>query len=421
MVTVISRFRVRNGLEHEVREAFLQRPRLVENASGFLGIEVLSDAADPSIFLLVTRWTDEASFRAWHASDAHHASHKLIPKGLKLDASFTSVTIGNHLEADAEPGSLPAVVRKHAPLFSRWLDESDTVFVLLLTPDGSILTRNRAAQRVFPAGPSGSPALAIWDYLAAADVENLRQRLAAAEENQIGGFLLNVVRGDRSPISWEAQLFRCNGILALLGSEEHHHDAHFQTEVLKLTNDLAMTMREAAQQNRDLQEANKTIELLVRTDALTGLANRRMLEETLPRETARAARLNQSLSVLFADLDNFKSINDQFGHKAGDHVLKAFGRVVTQQMRSYALSARIGGDEFVLLLPGSSRAGAITAAERIRHEFASVQIAGCPRPATVSLGVASLKANETGEALLARADQALYRAKQKGGNRVEAA
>ena len=71
MVTVISRFRVRNGLEEEVRKAFLNRPRFVEKAAGFCGLEVLTDAADPSLFLLLTRWTDEASFRAWHRSDAH--------------------------------------------------------------------------------------------------------------------------------------------------------------------------------------------------------------------------------------------------------------------------------------------------------------------------------------------------------------
>ena len=83
MVTVISRFRVRNGLEEEVRSAFLNRPRLVEKAAGFCGLEVLTDAADPSVFLLLTRWTDERSFREWHRSDAHHQSHAVNAAGIE--------------------------------------------------------------------------------------------------------------------------------------------------------------------------------------------------------------------------------------------------------------------------------------------------------------------------------------------------
>jgi heme-degrading monooxygenase HmoA len=101
MVTVISRFRVRNGLEEEVRKAVLNRPRLVENASGFCGLEVLTDATDPAVFLLLTRWRDESSFRAWHGSAAHHESHGLMPQGLKLDAAFTSLTVGNRIEDPA--------------------------------------------------------------------------------------------------------------------------------------------------------------------------------------------------------------------------------------------------------------------------------------------------------------------------------
>ena|ERR1039457_3672150 len=101
MVTVISRFRVRNGFEEEVRRAFLNRPRLVENAPGFRGLDVMTDSADSSVFLLLTRWTDEESFRAWHGSEAHRQSHSLMPRGLKLDPSFTSLTIGKSIEDSA--------------------------------------------------------------------------------------------------------------------------------------------------------------------------------------------------------------------------------------------------------------------------------------------------------------------------------
>lgn len=417
MVTVISRFKVRNGLEKEVREAFLNRPRLVEAAPGFCGIDVLTDAADPSIFMLVTHWTDEASFQTWHKSEAHHASHVFIPKGLKLDASFTSVTVSENLRPAAGPQSLADAVAERPAMLSHWLADSDTVFALLLAPDGLIRARNRAAERIFPA-EAGST---IWDHAVEWDAKSLRHHMAESPGGEQISFLLNVADGDRSPTTWEAQLLHFDGAFLLLGSEEHRHDAQVNGEILKLTNDLVMSMREIAQKNRDLEKANETIELLVRTDVLTGLANRRMLEETLPREVARAGRLGESLSVIFVDIDDFKRINDQFGHKAGDEVLSAFGPIMKKHMRSYALATRFGGDEFVLLLPGTERDGAATVAERIRKVVADFKLPERPVRVTVSLGVACLGISESGEKLVARADQALYRAKQKGGNRVEVA
>ena len=81
-----------------MRRAFLNRPRLVGKAAGFRDINVLTDATDPSVFLLLTRWTDAESFRTWHRSAAHHQSHQLIPQGLKLDPSFTSVTVALSIE-----------------------------------------------------------------------------------------------------------------------------------------------------------------------------------------------------------------------------------------------------------------------------------------------------------------------------------
>jgi heme-degrading monooxygenase HmoA len=97
MIVALSRFKVANGMEDSVARAVLDRPRLVENAEGFLGLEVFRDSRDPSLFYLSTRWTTESSFRQWHASDAHHSSHRGIPKGLKLDAAFTELSVLEYL------------------------------------------------------------------------------------------------------------------------------------------------------------------------------------------------------------------------------------------------------------------------------------------------------------------------------------
>jgi heme-degrading monooxygenase HmoA len=97
MILALSRFKVANGLENSVARAFLNRPRLVEHAEGFLGMDVFTDNGDASIFYLSTRWATEFAFRQWHSSEAHHASHQGIPKGLKLDPGFTQLVIMEHL------------------------------------------------------------------------------------------------------------------------------------------------------------------------------------------------------------------------------------------------------------------------------------------------------------------------------------
>ncbi|HLJ79216.1 MAG TPA: diguanylate cyclase [Acidobacteriaceae bacterium] len=175
---------------------------------------------------------------------------------------------------------------------------------------------------------------------------------------------------------------------------------------------------------RDITErrrAKEVIEHLARTDPLTGLANRRVLDETLPREIARAERLHESLSVVFADLDHFKSTNDRFGHQAGDEVLRCVAAILRSELRSYALASRYGGDEFILLLPGTASDAALIVAERIREKVAASTVPECPGAITLSLGVATFQRNDSGEALVARADGALYQAKEKGGDRVEVA
>jgi diguanylate cyclase (GGDEF)-like protein len=409
-------------MEEEVRKAFLHRPCQVEKAPGFRGLEVLTDATDPAQFLLLTRWTDEESFRAWHSSEAHHESHKLIPRGLKLDASFTSVIVGNSfLLPDGTESVREAIEGQSGPL-CQWLMESEAIFVLLLAPDGSIHARNRAAERIFPSlDPAANPGQKIWDYLVSSDAEHMRQRLSDSGELHDGSFLLNLTDGEESPITWEAGLIHCSGSILLLGTQEHRQDTHFHTEIIKLTNDLSMMMREAARKNRELQEANATIERLARTDSLTGLVNRRTLDATLLRETARAERQGAGLSVIAADLDHFKLVNDQFGHRAGDQVLERAASVFGLQMRPYDMAARYGGDEFMLLLPGTSTDAAMSVAERIRGNIAQIEVPAAARQITVSLGVASWSPGDTTDSLLARADAALYAAKRTGGNRVHTA
>jgi diguanylate cyclase (GGDEF)-like protein len=157
-------------------------------------------------------------------------------------------------------------------------------------------------------------------------------------------------------------------------------------------------------------------------DALTGLPNRRAFEEALAREVARALRGGSPLSLLAVDVDHFKRVNDERGHPAGDAVLRAVAGRIASAARAGDLVARVGGEEFVVALPGAGPEAAREAGERIRSRVAAEPFAleGGDLRVTVSVGVAWLgEAAPDGTALVARADQALYRAKRAGRDRVE--
>ncbi len=157
-------------------------------------------------------------------------------------------------------------------------------------------------------------------------------------------------------------------------------------------------------------------------DPLSGMLNRRGFSEACARVIEREATAGRPVTVMIFDLDHFKSINDRFGHPAGDEILKLFSAVVINNLRISDLSGRIGGEEFAALLPCSLEEGVLVA-ERVREAFENSNIT-CEEGAvdtTVSIGVAGGPAGTELEVLLASADTALYQAKRGGRNRVEAA
>lgn len=168
---------------------------------------------------------------------------------------------------------------------------------------------------------------------------------------------------------------------------------------------------------RQLQEAMKKVEAQSLTDALTGLNNRRAWARTFNLEFDRVKRYGMPLSVLIIDVDHFKSFNDKYGHQVGDDLLRDLSRVLEHQVRATDFVARFGGEEFVVLLPNTSGDGALILAERVRE---AVQLmSDGNRSVTISVGLASFQpVMLDSDALLSAADQALYRAKNSGRNRV---
>jgi diguanylate cyclase (GGDEF)-like protein len=160
------------------------------------------------------------------------------------------------------------------------------------------------------------------------------------------------------------------------------------------------------------------------TDELTGIVNRRRFLDALHSEIARGKRLGGTLSVVLADLDGFKEINDRFGHHAGDEVLIAFAELLQAHGRDVDVAARLGGEEFAVLLPETGLDGARAVADRLCRSLAELQIplgVGDKVNVTASFGVAELGDSQSVDALLRAADSALYRAKERGKNRVELA
>jgi len=178
---------------------------------------------------------------------------------------------------------------------------------------------------------------------------------------------------------------------------------------------------------KQLLLAYEEMEKLATTDALTGLANRRLFEESLKADWARALRSGDSLALLTIDVDHFKSYNDRFGHPAGDICLRAIAQaILAQEHRFTDLLARYGGEEFLFLLPGASLEDAARMAETIRSRVESLH--GRPErathcPVSVSIGCAALipARGLFPDTLIAASDEALYRAKRKGRNRIELA
>ncbi len=206
--------------------------------------------------------------------------------------------------------------------------------------------------------------------------------------------------------------------LALLESIAHHaaiaiENAHLYTQLTQRANEL-----------EHLVELYEEANMRASIDPLTGLHNRRFFQDQLSRDFAQSRRHHRHLSVIMLDIDHFKSFNDTFGHMLGDEVIVSVARVLEQAVRLSDLTARWGGEEFIVALPDTDLEGAVTVAERIRENVSEIQLTdpeGNPlRQITVSLGVSSLRPEDDRIAeLIERADRALYVSKANGRNQVQ--
>lgn len=226
--------------------------------------------------------------------------------------------------------------------------------------------------------------------------------LLLLETTLVLGLLINRIKRKRA----ESELIQLNMSL--------------ESKIFERTQELEEANQELIIAKEQQEALNKQLYLTSRTDSLTGLYNRRYMEEKLQEEYEKYLRTGTEFSVVILDIDFFKKVNDMYGHDAGDCLLKLIAADLRGSVRAYETAARWGGEEFLLLLPAASTANAETLAERIRRrvEEQTYSYGSYILSATLTLGVAAIRSNDTITDLIKRADNALYQGKRSGRNRV---
>ena len=190
-------------------------------------------------------------------------------------------------------------------------------------------------------------------------------------------------------------------------------------EISQINNQLANITRDLNKKNKALEKANMTINEIMRSDALTGIANRRHFFEYFQKMHAHAIRHKTPLSLVMADIDHYKAVNDHYGHQVGDEVLFEFAQLLKKNCREEDFPARYGGEEFAILLVPANEDEAFNQVERLRSTIEKTVFSDYKLRITASFGITSLRDSESIDTLLRKADQALYAAKIAGRNQVK--
>lgn len=252
--------------------------------------------------------------------------------------------------------------------------------------------------------------LFVWTFRRrlAIPLGQLTAAVSAIDLASLGSSRIDLAQIEENELSKLEAAF--NHMLHTLDAERKAHDENLD----RLNKSLEI---QVAKRTEELESANRCLEQLVRTDPLTGAANRRHFFERADIEIQHVQRTEAPLSLLMVDLDHFKRVNDTWGHATGDEVLKNFVSAASMPLRATDLLARIGGEEFLVLLPNTELEGAHEVAQRVLETIRRqvIDISGKPLRYTVSIGAARLREGENVcDTLIARADDALYRAKESG-------
>jgi heme-degrading monooxygenase HmoA len=205
MIVAMSRFRVLQQREQDVRQAFLNRPGLVDDQAGFLGLEVFQDHTDCALFYLLTRWSSVSDFQSWHSSQAHRASHGMMPKGLKLDSAFTELRILDRVEEERGQSPLEHFGDDWGALTKAHLAPSTTALGVIASPGGNILGATAGMDALLSSEPGKLTGQLLWRFLTAESAQELRCRVETGRRAANLRFLMTFVVAESS-----RRLLSCN-------------------------------------------------------------------------------------------------------------------------------------------------------------------------------------------------------------------
>ncbi len=315
----------------------------------------------------------------------------------------------------AQESRVPRVARRDPKGAAAGSNEDlDAVVAATLTLEGELLDANAGFLRLLDWG-SAEGVRPLAGFFVRPRFEELRA--CASTPDGFRG-LLHVGPPDAVGWSLRCTFRRVGNELHLLGEHDVRALEGLTVKLLSVNEELGELQRDLQRTTRRLQASEELFRHLSGTDVLTGLANRRQFETLLAAEVERARRYGQPFALVMTDLDHFKCVNDVHGHGVGDCVLRAFAAMLTTELRDCDCAARVGGEEFVLMLPGSDLLTAQTCAERLRVATSALDIPEYPEVLTASFGLTAYAKDDTAETLLKRVDDALYAAKRAGRDRV---
>lgn len=250
MIVAISRFVVRNGMEEEVRRAFEDRPRRVESEPAFLGLEVLQQGPE---FVLLTRWTDEASFRQWHRSPKHKEAHELIPAGLKLDPKGTQLIVGERIDAATTGGDAGRALLDYAAPLAKVLERGESVHYAVIDEAGRVVEANAAFAKLIEEEVVG------FQWHRALNPASLKVLLEHLDDEESESVIVQVTPGSGEPQSLRIVARRLPAGYVLVGEPPWQQQRELAEQTLRLNAELAVLSRENARQARRLDEAHKKL------------------------------------------------------------------------------------------------------------------------------------------------------------------
>lgn len=311
-----------------------------------------------------------------------------------------------------------ALTPDHTDCLLRCLESLTAVVVAQFADDGRLLHGNLGFQRFMPSAPTNTatPVDAHHFFLHPSFNDLLMAQAPIGQPLYQG--ILNVTDARGVCRSLIGAVHRHKGELMVVAEFDVAEMEQLNAQVIELNLELAEVQRTLARANRALQANEERLQQLSITDPLTGLANRRHLMDFLSQAWLRSQRFESTFSVIMADIDFFKKINDQYGHHQGDVVLKAVAAQMQAMVRKVDLVARFGGEEFVIVLQEASLDAAVELAQRLRQATSELQFEGIPSAVTCSYGVAQMAPDNNVDQLLKQADEALYHSKLTGRNRV---